>query len=156
MAQGVLQEWVEYTAPRKSRGVAVAEQQGTQILLARAAAEIDAAHLMYSSSLDSSLEMIASNRAISRIESLSGRRNMAYAGQLCLSAATQLFNAAGGRALFSSSHLQRQYRNLIAAASHHGLAWDKAAVEFGQATFDQALGRKSNELTGEESDNHAI
>jgi 3-hydroxy-9,10-secoandrosta-1,3,5(10)-triene-9,17-dione monooxygenase len=135
MAQGVLNEWVEYTVPRKSRGVEIAAQQGTQIMFARAAAEIEAAHLMYRSSLDSSLEHIASNRKSSRMETVSGRRNMAFAGQLCLSAATQLFNAAGGRALFLNSHMQRQYRNLIAAASHHGLAWDKAAVEFGQAVL---------------------
>jgi alkylation response protein AidB-like acyl-CoA dehydrogenase len=133
MAQGVLNEWVEYTIPRKSRGVAIAAQQTTQALFARAAAEIDAAHLMYASSLRSSLDVIASKRSFSKLEAVTGRRNMAYAGQLCLSAATQLFNAAGGRALFLDNHMQRQYRNLIAAASHHGLSWDKAAVEFGQA-----------------------
>lgn len=67
MAQGVLNEWREYTVPWKSRGVEVAAQQGTQILFARAAAEIDAAHLMYSSSVNSSLEMIAANRQSSRL-----------------------------------------------------------------------------------------
>src|ERR1700733_6725914 len=51
-------EWLD-TVPWKSRGVEVAAQQGTQILFARAAAEINAAHLMYGSSVNSSLEMIA-------------------------------------------------------------------------------------------------
>lgn len=133
MAQGVLDEWVQYTVPRKSRGVAIAAQQTTQALFAHAAAEIEAAHLMYASSLRSSLDVITAKRSFSKLETVTGRRNMAYAGQLCLTAATQLFNAAGGRALFLNNHMQRQYRNLIAAASHHGLSWDKAAVEFGQA-----------------------
>ena len=47
MARGVLAEWLALTGPRTSRGVAVGAQQSTQILAARCAAEIDAAHALY-------------------------------------------------------------------------------------------------------------
>ncbi len=39
MAQGVLQEWLAYTGPRKSRGMPVGQKPGTQMIAARASAE---------------------------------------------------------------------------------------------------------------------
>jgi alkylation response protein AidB-like acyl-CoA dehydrogenase len=131
LAMSVRDEWIKYTIPRKSRGVAVAAQQTSQALLARAAADIEAADLICKTSLKIGLDLVATNQLPSNLQIASSKRNMAYAAQRSLDAATSLFNAAGGRVLMLDNHMQRQYRNLIAAASHHGLAWDKAAVEFG-------------------------
>ena len=61
------------------------------------------------------------------------KRNVAFAGQLVLTAGTRLFNTAGGRALFKPNALQRQYRNLLAAVFDHAAVWDQAASEFGAA-----------------------
>jgi 3-hydroxy-9,10-secoandrosta-1,3,5(10)-triene-9,17-dione monooxygenase len=138
LAQGVCNEWVDYTIPRKSRGVAIAAQQVTQALLADAAAEIDAADLLCRTSLRNGLDLVAAGKLPSAVEIATGKRNMAYAAQRSVSAATKLFNAAGGRVLTLDNHLQRQYRNLLAAASHHGLAWDKAAVEYGSVVLQQS------------------
>ncbi len=43
-----------------------------------------------------------------------------------------MFNAAGGRALFSPNAMERQYRNLLGAAAHHGVVWDVAATAWGE------------------------
>ena len=120
------------------RGVAIAAQQVTQALLADATAEIDAADLLCRTSLRNGLDLVAAGKLPSVVEIATGKRNMAYAAQRSVSAATKLFNAAGGRVLALDNHLQRQYRNLLAAASHHGLAWDKAAVEYGSVVLQQS------------------
>jgi alkylation response protein AidB-like acyl-CoA dehydrogenase len=135
LATSVCNEWIDYTIPRKSRGSAVGAQQTTQALLARAAADIEAADLICKNTLKTGLDLVAANQYPSSLQIASNKRNMAYAAQRSLDAATSLFNAAGGRALILDNHMQRQYRNLIAAASHHALAWDKAAVEYGSVAL---------------------
>jgi hypothetical protein len=44
----------------------------------------------------------------------------------------RLFNQAGGGALFSSSAMQRQFRDAAAAAAHHAISWDAAAGDYGR------------------------
>ncbi len=47
--------------------------------------------------------------------------------QLALGAVQRLFNAAGGRALFPDSPMQREMRDLYAVAAHRGLAWEASS-----------------------------
>jgi alkylation response protein AidB-like acyl-CoA dehydrogenase len=135
MARGVLEEWVAYTGSRKSRGLAIAQQDSTQILLAQCAAEIDAAEALYLGYLSTLLNKGA-NRNILQSERITSKRNGAFACQLVLQAGTRLFNSAGGRALYAESALQRQYRNLLAATAHHAVSWNNAAVEYGGSVFN--------------------
>ena len=64
--------------------------------------------------------------------SAQGKRNAAYACQLATNAVQKLFNAAGGRALYTDTVLQRQFRDCFGAAAHHSLVWDGAAAEYGK------------------------
>ena len=131
MAKGVLQEWIEYTRDRKSRGVSVADLVTTHEIAAKSSGEIAAAEALYLSSLKESVRNLEMGRPISAFDKATSKRNVSLAAQMCLKAATRLFNSAGGRALFMDGHLQRQYRNLLGAASHHALVWETAAVEYG-------------------------
>ena len=63
---------------------------------------------------------------------LAARRDAAWAVKTALMAGTRLFNAAGGRAIYESNALQRQYRNLIAASAHSSVAWDENAIAAGR------------------------
>jgi 3-hydroxy-9,10-secoandrosta-1,3,5(10)-triene-9,17-dione monooxygenase len=137
MAQGVLEEWLATTGPRKSRGIAVAERQTVQEIAARASGEIEAAEALFFNTLRGAMRQIEQGEALSPLDRARAKRNVSFAAQLCLKAGTRLFNAAGGRALFLSDALQRQYRNLLGAASHHALVWEAAAVEFGQLLLEQ-------------------
>ena len=137
LAQSVCNEWIEYTIPRKSRSVAIASQPVTQALLAEASALIDAADLLCKSALRAGLETVAANRLPNQLQIATAKRNMAYAAQCSLNAATKLFNAAGGRVLTLDNRMQRQYRNLLAAASHHGLVWDAASAEYGRVVLQE-------------------
>jgi 3-hydroxy-9,10-secoandrosta-1,3,5(10)-triene-9,17-dione monooxygenase len=137
MAKGLLEDWLDYTGPRKSRGVAIGSQQSMQMLAAEAAAEIDAAEALYMSSIAAAMKKLARGETIGAMELAAAKRNVAFTCQLVLQAGTKLFNAAGGRALFTESAMQRKYRNLLGAVSHHGVVWDQAATEYGKALLQQ-------------------
>ncbi|MGH6767403.1 MAG: acyl-CoA dehydrogenase family protein [Xanthobacteraceae bacterium] len=137
MARGVLEEWLAHTGPRTSRGVAIGAQQSMHVLAARAAAEIDAAQALYRATVRGGMRKIEAGGTESNAERLTGRRNIAFACQLAVKAGTRLFNAAGGRALYTKGAMQRQYRNLLGAVAHHGVSWETSAAEYGRAVLEQ-------------------
>jgi 3-hydroxy-9,10-secoandrosta-1,3,5(10)-triene-9,17-dione monooxygenase len=143
MAKGVLEEWLDYTGPRKSRGVAIGSQQASQLIASESSAEIDAAEALYLGSIRSAMGKLERGDKISVADLVTAKRNVAYSCQLVLRAATRLFNHAGGRVLFRSNAMQRQYRNLLGAVSHHGVVWDVAASEYGAALLEQHGAPKS-------------
>ncbi|MDX1485020.1 MAG: acyl-CoA dehydrogenase family protein [Alphaproteobacteria bacterium] len=132
MAKGVLADWLDYTRPRKSRGVPVGAKDAVQLLAAQASAEIEAAHLLYYTVICNAQRKLEAGETFSELELGTSRRNVGYACKLALEAGTRLFNAAGGRALFEGHSLERQYRNLIGAASHHGVNWENLGVSYGK------------------------
>lgn len=133
IAEGFLEEYIQYTGPRKSRiTVAIAEQTGTQIGVGIAAAEIEAAAQMYITPLRECMMALARGEKVSKQVNLRGKRNTAYAAQLAISAVQRLFNAAGGRALYMDNPMQSMFRDCHAAAAHNSLMWDVAAGAYGK------------------------
>ena len=138
MAKGVLEEWLDYTGPRKSRGVAIGAMQSSQMLAAQSAGEIDAAEALYLGSIRAAMKKLEQGEKISAMELVTAKRNVALClRDRCSTAGPRLFNAAGGRAMFSSNLMQLQYRNLLGAVSHHGVVWDQAATEYGKVLLQQ-------------------
>jgi 3-hydroxy-9,10-secoandrosta-1,3,5(10)-triene-9,17-dione monooxygenase len=136
MARGVVEEWIAITRPRKSRGIAIADKQSTQIIAARSAAEVDAAEALNLGTIRNAMRVLEEGGTLSPFDLATARRNVAFACKLSLKAGTRLFNAAGGRALSSGTVLERQYRNLLGAVSHHGVVWDVAATGWGQMIME--------------------
>jgi 3-hydroxy-9,10-secoandrosta-1,3,5(10)-triene-9,17-dione monooxygenase len=132
IAEGFLKSFVEYTRPRKSRGVSLADLMGTQMNIGSASAEINAAGLIYIEVARLAMRCLEEGSKVPPELKLRAKRDSAYAAQLTLGAVSRLFNAAGGRALFLKSDLQRRYRDCSAAASHHSLVWDGSATEYGR------------------------
>jgi hypothetical protein len=54
-----------------------------------------------------------------------------------LKAGTRIFNAAVGPALSKGNPLERQFRNLLGAASHHAMVWERNAMTYGKELFAQ-------------------
>ncbi len=131
MGRGVLNEWLLYTGPRKSRGVSIGALPTTHMIAAEAAAELDAAELLYLTTLREAMRKLEAGGEITEDEKRTSKRNVSFACKLAVSAGQKLFHQAGGRALFSSNQLQRQYRNLLGAGSHHAVVWEEAGVEYG-------------------------
>ncbi|MDX1485021.1 MAG: acyl-CoA dehydrogenase family protein [Alphaproteobacteria bacterium] len=136
MARGVIQDWIDYTRPRKSRGTPIADKQSTQIIAARSAAELDAAEALYLGTIRRAMAVLEEGGSLSAFDLATSRRNVAFACKTALKAGTRVFNAAGGRALFAPSSMERQYRNLLGAAAHHGVVWDVAATAWGKLVME--------------------
>ena len=141
VAEGMLAEYIAYTGPRLSRSIVMAEQTGTQITLGIAAAEIEAAAVIYLGPLRETMQLLERGEPVPKTQNLRGRRNNAYAAQLSITAVQRLFNAAGGRALYLDNPMQRMFRDCHAAAAHHSLMWDQAAAGYGR----HVLGLKGKE-----------
>lgn len=138
IAEGFLEEYVRFTRPRKSRGVAVAELGGTQISIGVACAEIESAALVNSHVATSAMHAVSDGKHLSRQQKLRGKRDSAYACQVVLATVMRLYNSAGGRALAQGNAMERQLRDLIAVASHHSIVWDDIAREYGELRLNDA------------------
>jgi 3-hydroxy-9,10-secoandrosta-1,3,5(10)-triene-9,17-dione monooxygenase len=131
IAEGFLDEYVSYTKSRTSRGLAIAEQMGTQIGAGSSAAELIAASRLVLGATREAMAVLERGQRLDMAQRRKTRLSASYATQLSLTAAQRLFNAAGGRALFLDSAMQRQIRDLYAVAAHRGLAWDSSTANYG-------------------------
>ncbi|HUZ73452.1 MAG TPA: acyl-CoA dehydrogenase family protein [Stellaceae bacterium] len=131
VAEGFIEEYLAYTRTRTSRGEAVAQLMGTQIGLGHAAIEVRAAQQICIDGARQAMAVLARGERLSRRQRQHTRLASSYAAQLALAAVQRLFNAAGGRALFTDNAMQRLMRDLYAVAAHRGLAWDAAAAGYG-------------------------
>jgi alkylation response protein AidB-like acyl-CoA dehydrogenase len=131
IADAFLEDYVSYTRGRQSRGIVMAELMGTQIGIGSSAAEIlSAARLAIGGARDA-MAVLERGERITPEQRSRTRLGSSFAAQLCLAATQRLFNAAGGRALFRETQLQRLMRDLYGVAAHRGLAWDSATAAYG-------------------------
>ena len=138
VAEGFLANYVGETATRKSRGLEIAGNAGIQTGIGIASAEIAAASLMYQTSIRECMDTIARGEVYTKTKNLEGKRNACWAAQMAMQGVSRLFNAAGGRALYDKSVLQRQFRDCYAASAHHSLVWDAAAQGYGAHALAEA------------------
>jgi alkylation response protein AidB-like acyl-CoA dehydrogenase len=131
IAAGFLETWLDYTRGRHSRGTAVADLMGTRINAGHAAIEIDAAHRMYLGAAREAMATLARGERLTEEQRIRSRLSASFAGQRALAAVQRLFNAAGGRANYTRNLLQRQVRDIQAAAAHIALGWDSTTSAYG-------------------------
>ena len=137
IGQGFLANYLAHTGQRPGRGVPPREQGSTQLGLAKAAAQIDAASAFLDQAVDQWVRLLESGGALDAHEKLKARFQAAFIARMTLEAVEALFAAAGGHAIYSSSPLQRQLRDLIAVATHRGLYLDESAPAYGKSAFAQ-------------------
>lgn len=132
MAEGLLDTWLRYTAGRVSRGTPLAESPAMHIVAGECSAEIAAAEALYMNSIKDAMRRLGEGETLTDSYLLVARRDAAWAARTALMAGSRLFNAAGGRAIYRTSALQRQYRNLMAAAAHFSVSWEDNAIACGR------------------------
>lgn len=133
MAQGLMDRWLAYTAPRMSRGVPVGDSPASHMIAGECAADIDAAEALNRDTITAAMKVLEAGDSLSDSELLRAKRNSSWACRTALNAGTRLFNTAGGRAIFTGSPVEREYRNLLASAAHHIVNWEASALDSGQA-----------------------
>lgn len=133
MAQGLLDQWLAYTVTRMSRGMKVADNPTSHMIAGECAAEIDAAEALNRDTITVAMKVLDAGGTLSDTELLRAKRNSSWACRTALNAGTRLFNTAGGTAIFKGGPVEREYRNLLASASHHIVNWEVSALDSGAA-----------------------
>lgn len=140
IALGALDAMVADLAPRISvHGAKLSDLPTVQARIGEASAELEAARLLLMYDIEESIEVAKSDVSPNQELRARWRRNNAYAGKLCVQAVERLFPLAGGRGLAFDSPFQRGLRDVLAATSQNSMAWDVAAITYGQQRFGGVL-----------------
>jgi len=131
MAQGMLADWLDYTAARRSGGIAVAQRESTHVTAGQASAEIEAAEALYLATIRNAMRRLEHGEAMPPHEAVRARRNVACSCQLVTGAAMKLYAAMGGHAVYRGNPIERQFRNILAGMQHVALNWEQSAGAYG-------------------------
>jgi 3-hydroxy-9,10-secoandrosta-1,3,5(10)-triene-9,17-dione monooxygenase len=144
-AQACLDDYVETARHRAStyNRAKLGDLQSTQIKIAEASAKIDAARLIMRSSCIEAMDAARRGQIPDMAVKTRLRRDGAHSVNICTEAVSLLFAASGARGLFTSSALQRQFRDAHAINSHIAFNFDAAGTNYGRV----ALGLPSENLT---------
>jgi len=144
-AQACLDDYVETAQHRAStyNRAKLGDMQSTQIKIAGASAQIDAARLIMRSSCIEAMADARRGDIPDMAAKTKSRRDGAFAVNLCTEAVSSLFAASGARGLFTTGALQRQFRDAHAINSHLAFNFDAAGTNYGRV----ALGLPSENLT---------
>ncbi|MFB6439894.1 acyl-CoA dehydrogenase family protein [Streptomyces sp. NPDC056411] len=131
IARGALDHWSSWAASRPVRN-----SESARLLMARSAAETDAAWLLVERAAQVADDVVQARRHAAR-----NARDAAYAADLAKGVVNRLFEAAGSAAQHQRSPLQRAWRDIHAAASHATLRFDRHGTEFARSAWadDTAL-----------------
>lgn len=144
-AQAALEATIAHVKERSTSytGMRMRDFQLVQLRVSAAAAKIDTARLVLRNDCLEG-QSIAERNVISDIETkLRFKRNMAYAGELCLEAVDALHALAGANGIYQAYPLERIFRDAHTLAGHIMLSFDTWATSWGLA----ALGGEINNPT---------
>ena len=137
-AQGALEDYVESTRSRVTRGAALgggrqmAELPTIQLRVAEATAMLDAARTIVLRDLVDTQATVTSGLPLTPDQRLRNRLNHAFAARLAREAVDRLFESGGGQALFHASPFQRAWRDVHASVKHISLNWDAVGTLYGK------------------------
>ena len=136
MARGALELTEDDIESRSSVfGAKLAEQPAIFLRIAESAAEIEAAWAVLARDCRTAEAMTEAGQIPTLLQRTAWRRNNAYAVVLSLRATDRLYGLAGMRGIQPSSHVQRCWRDVHAAASQVAINWDTQAINYGRARF---------------------
>lgn len=141
MAQGAIDEFIELTKARTTRGAALSkpspmsELPGIQLKLGEAMAAVDAARLLVDRDLKDIMETVSSGRELTLEQRARNKGDWGYAARLAVQAVDAIFTASGGGGLFRTGRIQRYWRDTHAGAAHISMNWDAVGALYGRVTL---------------------
>ena len=136
IARGVGESVVEGLKVQTSRaGVHVAQNQSIQLRVAESLAEIDAAHGLVFKDRDEIVRKAQAGDEFTLIDRVRYRRDVSFAGQLCVRAVERLFPILGARGLMNDHPVQRGWRDLRAVSHHLAMTWDIQGSLYGSVAL---------------------
>ncbi|BCY13359.1 acyl-CoA dehydrogenase [Actinoplanes sp. L3-i22] len=138
MATGAYHAHVTYMRERVRAayaGVRAAEDPYSQVRVARAAADVDAAWLALTTDMNELMALVtAGERPPMRLR-LRVRRNQVRGTELAIAAVDRLFENSGGRAIYTSHPMQRYWRDAHAGRVHAINDPERALSMYGRGEF---------------------
>jgi len=128
-------------------GVAFQTTAGSAVRMAAAAAEIDAARLVFRRDVAALDQAAQEDRPLRPGESERIMYDAPFIMDACSRATLALFRGSGGKALYDSNPLQRHFRDLHAMTQHVAMDLDRAGETYGRLLFQNAelaLGAREN------------
>ena len=134
VAKGMVNRFADHIGKRLAGADAleVAEQSTTLARIGDVSAEVDAALAL----VISDAEMIDNAKDPSDITALNSAkisRDWAWAAQKSRQAASRVFEASGGSAIYDGQRMQQTFRDINAGAQHFAFTWDSAMTGYGRA-----------------------
>jgi alkylation response protein AidB-like acyl-CoA dehydrogenase len=134
LARAALELFVEnFRAKLKSMSDEQAGEQGAIFTrISEVDADVEAAAVLVTNDA-MAIDEMANGTAASPLQRARYVRNIAYAGNKCRLAVTNLFEASGGSAVYDAFALQRVWRDINAAVAHNSFMRDRSNPTFARA-----------------------
>lgn len=111
--------------------------QAIALRIAETASEIDAVKRAMFSLLDEHWKVLSAGGTLTTQQRLDTRREIGYMALNLQRASQRMLSAAGTRAIYKSSPLQRCFRDINAGCNHMGVSWEMAATPYGESVIGQ-------------------
>ncbi|MEX3955004.1 acyl-CoA dehydrogenase family protein [Trinickia sp. EG282A] len=137
-AQGALEDYLERTARRVTRGAVaggqnrMAEFATIQLRVAEATASAEAARRVLIADLRDREATVNAGEAVSVEERIKSRLGQAFAVSLAIRATEALNASTGGQGLDLANPIQRAWRDANAVGRHISMNWDTVGTMYGQ------------------------
>ncbi|GAA2687520.1 3-hydroxy-9,10-secoandrosta-1,3,5(10)-triene-9,17-dione monooxygenase oxygenase subunit [Actinoplanes palleronii] len=138
MATGAYDAHVSYMRERVRAayaGVRAAEDPYSQVRVARAAADLDAAWLALTADMTELMTLASAGEKLPARLRLRVRRDQVRGTELAIQAVDRLFENSGGRAIYSSHPMQRYWRDAHAGRVHAINDPERALSMYGRGEF---------------------
>jgi 3-hydroxy-9,10-secoandrosta-1,3,5(10)-triene-9,17-dione monooxygenase len=137
-AKFALEKFIERTRERRVvlTGARKAEHAPTQVRLAEAAAEIQAAELMQHQALAEFERMMEAGGRPTFEDRARTKWAAAYSAELCRRAVARMFAGSGAHSVYESSPLQAAFRNVNVGAQHASIDFDSSAEMYARWRLD--------------------
>jgi 3-hydroxy-9,10-secoandrosta-1,3,5(10)-triene-9,17-dione monooxygenase len=139
-ASAMLEGFREYIRSRVDSfsGLAFQTTAGSAVRMAEAAAEIDAARLVFRRDVAALDRAAQEDRPLRPGEAERIMYDAPFIMDACSRAALALFRGSGGKALYESNPLQRHFRDIHAMTQHVAMDIDRAGETYGRLLFQNA------------------
>jgi len=139
MAQGALDAHIEWTKGRTRKATAskVATEVFSQIRVAEAARDIDAARLQMMATFQDMLAIVDSGEEIPFEARVRARRDQVLGTRAAVGAIDQVFTNSGAHAIHETSVIQRFWRDAHAASLHNSNVAEPILTAYGALRFGE-------------------
>lgn len=140
-AEMMLDDFIALSCKRRTSPRHRGSDDPTALRIAESSAEISAVRLLVERSADEMTGLIAADTMPTDDQRMVWRRDGAWSGVALGRATQRLFAASGGSSIYTSSRLQRAFRDIHAGMQHLSIVWDLYGAAYGHHLLGDPVDR---------------